>query len=1129
MSLILSKLEQSLQTGYINRTIPSYSEYLPQLIVNDKKEGKKVLTSIIQELNDCDEFWFSAAFITSEGVISLLETLIELEKKNIKGKILVSQYLNFTQPEALKKLLKFKNIELKISVNNALHSKGYLFKKGEVYDLIIGSSNLTSQALSTNAEWNLKISATPLSHIIFSAIKEFSAEYKKGVFVDNAFIANYEVIYQQQVKFNKVVKNELIISTNSEIVPNSMQLEALKKIEQLRIEGKKRALLISATGSGKTYLSAFDTKKFNPKKFLFVVHRLNIAKASMKAFKTIFGNSKTMGLYSGGLKELDVDFVFSTIQTISIEENLTQFDPNHFEYIVIDETHRASAKTYKKIINYFNPDFLLGMTATPERTDGEDIFKVFDYNIAYEIRLHKALEEDILSPFHYYGVTDITVGGKILEENSDFKFLASEERIDRIIEKANIYGCDNGNIRGLIFCSKLEECKALSEGFNRRGYKTIALSGENNEEERVQAIIKLESDDKENQYDYIFTYDIFNEGIDIPKVNQIIMLRPTQSAIVFVQQLGRGLRKAENKEYLTVIDFIGNYKNNFLVPIALYGDTSYNKDSLRKLITSGSSLIPGTSTINFDLISKEKIFEAIDNANMQLKKDLINDYNLLKFRIGRIPMMMDFLEQGGRDPYLYVSYSKSYFNFTSAQEESLISKLTIEEIKLLELFSSEINNAKRVEESFILLSLLECGELSIIHLKELLKKEFEYDLTDETVRSCLINLNFQFIRKEKSIITLNNESFILGEDLKKALENHIFYNYLLDSINCSIETFRKSFDKTKYVDGLILYNKYSRKDVCRILNWKNDVSSTVYGYRTNNEVTPCFVTYNKANNISETTNYNDYFIDQNTFAWESRSKRKISSQEIQNVINSKRILLFIKKEDGEGSDFYYVGDVEIINDSIKQDFMPISGEPVVHFKFSLKKPVDDSLYNYLISNYSKKEIKTATKPLLNNSPIIPFKILPDNEVNQFVNCIPLYDIKGAAGYFSDLQVNLETQWITLSKPFNYSEDYFVCQVIGESMNKIIPSGSWCLFKKDSGGSRTGKIVLVHQTNIQDSDFGLGFTVKLYESNKTVTEDSWSHTSIILKPQSTDSKFEDLVLTQDELVDFKVIGVFVKLL
>jgi hypothetical protein len=514
---------------------------------------------------------------------------------------------------------------------------------------------------------------------------------------------------------------------------------------------------------------------------------------------------------------------------------------------------------------------------------------------------------------------------------------------------------------------------------------------------------------------------------------------------------------------------------------------------------------------------------------MQLKKDLINDYNLLKFRIGRIPMMMDFLEQGGRDPYLYVSYSKSYFNFTSAQEESLISKLTIEEIKLLELFSSEINNAKRVEESFILLSLLECGELSIIHLKELLKKEFEYDLTDETVRSCLINLNFQFIRKEKSIITLNNESFILGEDLKKALENHIFYNYLLDSINCSIETFRKSFDKTKYVDGLILYNKYSRKDVCRILNWKNDVSSTVYGYRTNNEVTPCFVTYNKANNISETTNYNDYFIDQNTFAWESRSKRKISSQEIQNVINSKRILLFIKKEDGEGSDFYYVGDVEIINDSIKQDFMPISGEPVVHFKFSLKKPVDDSLYNYLISNYSKKEIKTATKPLLNNSPIIPFKILPDNEVNQFVNCIPLYDIKGAAGYFSDLQVNLETQWITLSKPFNYSEDYFVCQVIGESMNKIIPSGSWCLFKKDSGGSRTGKIVLVHQTNIQDSDFGLGFTVKLYESNKTVTEDSWSHTSIILKPQSTDSKFEDLVLTQDELVDFKVIGVFVKLL
>ena len=208
------------------------------------------------------------------------------------------------------------------------------------------------------------------------------------------------------------------------------------------------------------------------------------------------------------------------------------------------------------------------MTATPERGDNFDIFKSFDYNIAYEIRLHKALDENMLSPFHYFGVTDITVNGELLEENSSFKLLTSNERVNRIIEKATLFGCDNGIVRGLVFCSSVDECIALSNEFNNRGYKTVALTGVNSEEERAHAINRIESNEPTEKLDYIFTRDIFNEGIDIPSINQIIMLRPTQSAIVFVQQLGRGLRKNGNKEYLTVIGFIGNYNNSYLVPIA---------------------------------------------------------------------------------------------------------------------------------------------------------------------------------------------------------------------------------------------------------------------------------------------------------------------------------------------------------------------------------------------------------------------------------------------------------------------------------------------------------------------------------------------------------------------------------
>ena len=323
------------------------------------------------------------------------------------------------------------------------------------------------------------------------------------------------------------------------------------------------------------------------------------------------------------------------------------------------------------------------------------------------------MEEEMLSPFHYYGVTDLLIDNNEIDNKADFNLLVSNERVNMIIEQAKFYGSDNGITRGLIFCSRKNEAIELSALLNRKGYKTIALTGDSSEDERSNAIEKLESDNLNEKLDYIFTVDIFNEGIDIPKINQIIMLRPTESAIIFIQQLGRGLRKVDGKSYVTVIDFIGNYENNYLIPIALYGDTSYNKDSLRKLIAEGSRMIPGSSTIIFDEITKEKIFQSIDSANMQLLADLKKDFNLLKFKLGRIPMMMDFIEHGSRDPYLYVDYSNSYYNFIVKVEKEFKSELSKEQIKLLELFSKEINNAKRVEESYTLKDLMLKDELKI--------------------------------------------------------------------------------------------------------------------------------------------------------------------------------------------------------------------------------------------------------------------------------------------------------------------------------------------------------------------------------------------------------------------------------
>jgi superfamily II DNA or RNA helicase len=969
MSYSNTELINGLQTGFVDQHIVSQNDFVPKLLLNDKLEGKKILSSIINELNTCNEFWFSVAFVTSAGVASLKNTLEEIANKNIKGKILVSQYLNFTQPEALRQLLKFKNIELRISVNTNFHAKGYLFKKNDYYNLIIGSSNLTGDALSTNKELNIKTSGTENSYVINKIKEEFRNDFNNSVIVDNAYINSYEELYKNS-KYKPIYLKQ---SDAPEIKPNLMQSDALRNLVNIRANGKNKALLISATGTGKTYLSAFDVKAVKAKTFLFIVHRANIANKAMEAFKSIFGNSRTMGVFSGNRKEISADFLFSTVQTISKQTNLELFEKKHFDYIVIDETHRAGADSYKKVLDYFNPGFLLGMTATPERTDGHDIFKYFDYNIAYEIRLHKALEEEMLAPFHYYGVTDITVNGKIIDENAAFDSLTSNERIDKIIEKSRFYGSDTGEIRGLVFCSKVEECKFLAREFTKRGIPSIYLSGENTEEERSSAIDQLESDTKEEKIEYIFSVDIFNEGVDIPRVNQIIMLRPTQSAIIFVQQLGRGLRKTEGKEYLTVIDFIGNYNNNFLVPIALYGDSSYNKDTIRKLMTTGSDLIPGQSTINFDRITREKIYAAIDTANLSKKKDLAKDYELLKYKLGRIPTMVDFLEHGSRDPQLFVGYKKSYYNFIKEIDAAVAYSLPPEYSKILELFSNEINNCIRIEESLILMHLIEYRSLKKEKLKQLIKSKYGYIVKDETIKSAINNLNFHFVTENHnkvllpvseiyklSIIDETNDALGLSNSFTQILLDENFRNHLIDNTLYSILKFDRLFSLKKYIDGFVLYNKYSRKDVFRVLNWdKNPLAQNVGGYMFNTERTNCaiFVNYHKEDDISSTTKYEEGFINKLEFEWMSKSKRTLTSPDIISLKNwgdSLRLPLFIKKSNDEGAAFYYMGDVRPIQGSFKQTTIKDDAKnniSVVKVKFRLNNPVDDALYTYITNSH----------------------------------------------------------------------------------------------------------------------------------------------------------------------------------
>jgi superfamily II DNA or RNA helicase/HKD family nuclease/SOS-response transcriptional repressor LexA len=1141
--MVLDGLSKSLKTGFIDKDSISETLYQPTLLVNKKTPPQKVLSTILDELHYCDEFYISVAFVTTSGVATLMNTLIYLEEKGVKGKVVVSQYLNFTQPEALRKLLKFTNIELRIATNENSHSKGYLFKKAEYYNFIIGSSNLTASALATNKEWNLKVSALHSSSIVEKTIGEFDVDFDRGTPVTESFINAYEVIYNKQKILFKAHEKILI---KPEISPNSMQIEALDNINLLRQSGARKALLISATGTGKTYLSAFDAQALKPKRLLFVVHRLTIALKSLETFQNVFGTGKTMGVYSGSKQELDKDFLFATVQTISKQNHLDQFNKDYFDYIIIDESHRSGADSYKRLIEHFEPTFLLGMTATPERTDGEDIFSLFDHNIAYEIRLNRAMAENMLSNFHYYGVTDLIIDDVIRENTRDFTSLSSHQRVENIIKYARFYGSDNGITRGLVFCSLNEEAQMLANMFNQNGFRSLALSGKNSEDERARAIERLESDNLAEKLDYIFTVDIFNEGVDIPKVNQIIMIRPTDSAIIFVQQLGRGLRKVDGKDYLTVIDVIGNYNNNYLIPIALYGDTSYNKDALRRSISGGSRLIPGSSTVNFDAITKERIFASIDSANMKMLTDLKKDYFLLKYKLGRIPLMMDFIEHGSRDPFLYIGYSKSFLNFVCKVEKDFTHSLPQKSVKLLEFFSNEVNNAKRVEESIILNELLQGNTCTVLQLKTIVSDKYHYEVSDQTIESCLNNLNFKFIREKSSgklftlneiyglnILTLDNDTFQLTNEFKELLKQELFEQSLQDTINYSIHKFNRLYESENWRDGFSLYEKYSRKDVFRILNVDtNPVAQNVGGYLVSPDNTHCpiFVNYHKDEDISESTKYEDEFINNKEFSWMSKSNRKLTSKDVQSILGKRgkiRLPLFIKKSNDEGIEFYYMGDVEPEQDKVEQTSMNSDNGKkvsVVRFIFKLSTPVSDEMYHYL---REKEVVEIKKVPSLE---VVPATIIENVIDDQQQNVIPFYDFYAAAGSFSEMQENKD--FTMLKVPLQYSADkkHFACRVVGESMNRRIKNNSICIFKEPLGGSRNGKIVIIENYGKNDEEYNSSFTIKTYASEKRATDDGeWEHSVILLKPNSTESRFKDIVLHEDDCENMRIVGEFVTVL
>lgn len=950
------QLQRDIYSGFLGGTEGSEGLFKPRLVLN--QDGRTVEHTLVEELRRGGDFTFSVAFVTAGAIAQLKQ---HFRDSKGKGRIVTSDFLGFNHPRAFEELLNLRDqlgIDVRRHLSAAFHAKGYVFDRAETITAMIGSSNLTNRALSQNEEWNIKVSAAAGSGLAIQLKQLLEDQMRESEPLTRDWVDEYAETYEQSEPRLRVQSARAPGTVaHSHVEANLMQREALFALEQVRAQGARRAVIVSATGTGKTMLSALDVRAVNPDHLLFIVHREQILRRTIAEYARVLGGHQSdYGLLTGSSHQGDRKYVFATIQTLSQSATLATIPPDAFDYIIIDEAHRAGAGTYQRAIQHFQPKFLLGMTATPERTDGFNVFELFDYNVPYEIRLSTALKAEMLCPFHYYGISDVAYSDdSMLDEDLPLGLLISADRVEYLVKSLALYGQAGVAPRGLIFCSRREEARELSDALNAtslrgRPLRTVALTGADSMETREQRVRELES----GELDYILTVDVFNEGIDIPSINQVVMLRQTQSAIVFVQQLGRGLRLAEGKDYLTVIDFIGNYANNFMVPIALFGEDSLNRESLRERLneTVDAGALPGLSSVSFDEIARDRVLRSIAQAKLDSMASLRVAMNAMRNRVGGVPLLWDFYRFRSVDPVLLATKRAHYPDLVRSLLQ-VPPALTPPQSSALELLTHEVLTAKRLQE-FVLLELL----LSRDSVSEAdIRAEFEkcgLSSSFAAVASSVDTLALagysqsDLQRYRVAIAQRTGSSVSLSTQFKEDFESS---GELQTAIRDLLRTGRELTKERYLVDQLFTQGmQYSRRDAAHIIGWPRSFSSTIFGYKTDESSGFClvFVTLHKSSDVDASTAYQDQLIDPSTMRWFSRSRRSLRSREVSLIVDGQvQVHVFVKKDDAEGSDHYYLGRADA-HESAETTMPDSEGNPlpVVRMLLKFRQPIKQGLFDY---------------------------------------------------------------------------------------------------------------------------------------------------------------------------------------
>lgn len=878
----------------------------------------RFIDKLKQNLDLCNSFCFSVSFIKKAGLKLIIPNIEAALARGVTGKVITTTYQNFTDIDSLEYFFSLqakypdqfechldKDCFIDKSGNKVgFHSKGYLFKFHDHNELLVGSSNITVYALIKNVEWDV---STVDDDVYAAAYTEFTYLWDHTLALSRDLISEYRTrLYYSIERWDMDYD---VANANNK--PNYMQRTALKELNRLRAIGSTKALVCAAAGSGKTYLAAFDALNFNPDRLLYIVQEGSILMKSYETFQNVFGSSKSYGIYNKDFKEPDADFLFST--NITMANSLELFDKHHFDYIVIDECHHATAETYKKILEYFEPQFCLGITATPERMDGEDVFSLFDKNIPYELRLRDAIVNGIVVPFKYYGIRDelIEYADKIVKDHRFVEQFSDEKHCDFIYDMIEKHRLPGGKkLKALAFCRDISHAIRMSQAMGEY-YNTQYLTGKNSVGERMRAYKDLQDDDAD--LEILFTVDILNEGVDIPGVNMVLFLRPTDSQTIFIQQLGRGLRKYENKEFVTVLDFIGNdYKRSVQIAFAL-GGLSENfvveKNLLKELVRDDFKtvgLIDYGVEIHIDDLSKKEILTYIDEVNFNTKKYLEQDYLNFKKYIGssEYPRHVDYLNNDYAPDLLKFMQSKingkkcrSYYTFLKSVNEVNLPSFNERQEAFVD-YVSDMLPVVRPEELIIVKCLLDCaGECGKDRLVQYAKDNIENYSEDMLMHA------LKYMCKKGFVSFVDGVAQIKDVSITIELEE-----YMRDLIDYGIGRYDVEFYEVTGAEKSLykLWAKYKKSQIKQLLG--KDPEDIQLGTNVYDDIAYAYVTIHKASGTKEELKYVDGYVDHYTFQWETVAH--IKDKELSALKNSKEMRLFVRKvdsEDGIQLPFTYIG------------------------------------------------------------------------------------------------------------------------------------------------------------------------------------------------------------------------------